>query len=125
MLTPCLFAAARVDGWTPVCCCLHAAAASAHLLHRLHSTTSIVATMLTRAAASVSRLTASRSGPVVAAAAAAVRPAFAFAAFSSPAHDAAEKMSFVPRTAATPGKTAHIKHFKIYRWNPDTKGERR
>lgn len=70
--------------------------------------------MLARASMSVSRLSAVP----------APRLAVAAAAFSSPAEDAAKKMTFGVKSAKAPGaaKENNVKHFKIYRWNPDTKG---
>jgi hypothetical protein len=70
--------------------------------------------MLARASMSVSRLSAVP----------APRLAVAAAAFSSPAEDAAKKMNFGVKSAKAPGATKenNVKHFKIYRWNPDTKG---
>ena len=56
----------------------------------------------------------------------ALRPRLAVAAaFSSPAEDAAKKMTFGVKSAKAPGaaKENNVKHFKIYRWNPDTKGQ--
>jgi len=71
--------------------------------------------MLSRTALSVSRLAAAPSAPVAAVAA---------RRFSSPAEDAASKMSFGVKSAkATTAKADNVKQFKIYRWNPDTKGE--
>jgi len=70
--------------------------------------------MLARASMSVSRLSAVP----------APRLAVAAAAFSSPAEDAAKKMTFGVKSAKATGaaKENNVKHFKIYRWNPDTKG---
>ena len=73
-----------------------------------------ISAMLARASMSLSRLSA----------VAAPRLAVAAAAFSSPAEDAAKKMTFGVKSAKAPGaaKENNVKHFKIYRWNPDTKG---
>ena len=78
--------------------------------------------MLARLSSSVSRLSLSGGSRCLPAASAG-----AAAAFSSPAEDAASKMTFGVKSAAA-GKAAkpnNVKHFKIYRWNPDTKGQRR
>jgi succinate dehydrogenase (ubiquinone) iron-sulfur subunit len=45
------------------------------------------------------------------------------ASFSSPAADAANKMSFGNKNVTSKTKENNVKQFKIYRWNPDTKGE--
>jgi len=76
--------------------------------------------MLARTVSSVSRLSSVAS-------AAAVRPAAASAArgFSSPAEEAASKTNLAARSSSklTHTKADNVKQFKIYRWNPDTKGE--
>lgn len=70
--------------------------------------------MLSRVGASVSRLPVSRV--VLGAPAAAAR-------FSTPAEDAAAKMTFGVKSATvSAAKANNAKQFKIYRWNPDTKG---
>lgn len=78
--------------------------------------------MLARlASTTVSRLSSAapvRSLPAASASAA--------AAFSSPAQDAASKMTFGVKSAASSAdkkKANNTKQFKIYRWNPDTKGQ--
>lgn len=45
------------------------------------------------------------------------------AGFSSPAEDAAAKMTFGVKSVVAKQKANNIKQFKIYRWNPDTKGQ--
>lgn len=47
----------------------------------------------------------------------------AAATFSSPAEDAAKKMTFNNKNITSKTKPNNVKEFKIYRWNPDTKGQ--
>lgn len=65
---------------------------------------------LTRATRLVSQPAVQRSGA-------------AAASFSSPAEDAAKKMTFGNKNITSKVKPNNIKQFKIYRWNPDTAGQ--